>query len=224
MPVDSSIIADTENIDSNTVITKPKPRKRRANSEARHEDKRLLILKTASELFATQGYEATSLDMIAEHVGIHKATLYHYIANKETILYECLQLSFADLDILIEEMKSKEICVFERLKKFTTQLAIAQNNIFGRCLVLVGARPLENSGSSEQIKSFQRKLHLTVRGLIEEGIQDGKISEGSSPSMFSAMLFGSLNWVPRWYKEGRGQTIPEIADTFVNMLIDGIRA
>lgn len=213
----------TENIESNTVFTKPKPRKRRAHSETRHEDKRLLILTTAAELFAIQGYEATSLDMIAEHVGIHKATLYHYIANKETILYECLQLSFADLDTLIEEMKSKEICVFKRLKKFTTQLAIAQNNIFGRCLVLVGARPLENSGASTQIKTFQRKLDLTVRGLIEEGIQDGKINKRCSPSIFSAMLFGSLNWVPRWYKEDRGQTIPEIAEMFIDMLIDGIR-
>lgn len=223
MPNETADLANTQHLDVQPTISKPKPRKRRANSEARHEDKRLLILKTAAELFATQGYEATSLDMIAEHVGIHKATLYHYISNKETILYECLQLSFKDLDLLIEEMKSAETCVFTRLQKFAVQLAIAQNNVFGRCLVLVGARPLENSGASTQIKDFQRRLDLTIRGLIEEGIRDGKI-KACSPSMFAAMLFGSLNWVPRWYKEGKGQTIPEIAEIFMTTLIDGIRA
>lgn len=223
MPTETADLANTQHLEAQPAISKPKTRKRRANSEARHEDKRLLILKTAAELFATQGYEATSLDMIAEHVGIHKATLYHYISNKETILFECLQLSFKDLDILLEEMKSKDTCVFVRLKKFTTELAIAQNSVFGRCLVLVGARPLENSGASSQIKTFQRRLDLTIRGLIEEGVNDGKIKP-IAPSMFAAMLFGSLNWVPRWYKDGHGKTIPQIADTFVDMLIDGIRA
>ncbi len=220
MPTETLDVINTNN--SDTAI-KPKPRKRRANSEARHEDKRLLILKTAAELFASQGYEATSLDLIAEHVGIHKATLYHYISNKETILFECLQLSFKDLDVLIEEMKSTDTCVFVRLKKFTRQLAIAQNNVFGRCLVLVGARPLENSAASAEIKNFQRRLDLTVRNLIEEGIANGKIKP-CAPAMFTAMLFGALNWVPRWYKEDHGHTIPEIADTFIDTLIHGIRA
>lgn len=222
MPNVTSELINLEHSEHERSVLKPKPRKRRANTEARHEDKRLLILKTAAELFATQGYEATSLDMIAEHVGIHKATLYHYITNKETILYECLQLSFKDLDILIEEMKSTEVCVFKRLRKFAIQLAVAQNNVFGRCLVLVGARPLD-IGSGQQIKDFQRRLDLTIRQLIEEGIADGKIKPCSAP-MFSAMLFGALNWVPRWYKEDRGQTIPEIADTFMTTLIDGVRA
>ncbi|MBU3845744.1 MAG: TetR/AcrR family transcriptional regulator [Candidatus Acinetobacter avistercoris] len=200
----------------------PKPRKRRANTEARHEDKRLLILKTAAELFATLGYEATSLDTIAEHVGIHKATLYHYITNKESILYECLQLSFKDLDLVVEEMKNKEICVFDRMKKFAVELALAQNNVFGRCLVLVGARPLD-IGSGNEIKAFQRRLDLAVRALLEEGIADGKFKPCSA-GLFSAMLFGSLNWVPRWYQEGHGKTIPEIADFFMTTLIEGIKA
>lgn len=219
----SDVKEDMSDVKDRRSVTKatPKPRKRRANTEARHEDKRLLILETAAELFSTLGYEATSLDTIADQVGIHKATLYHYISSKDSILYECLQLSFKDLDELMQEMESNDICVFERLHKFVRSLAIAQNNVFGRCLVLVGARPLD-IGSSAEIRAFQRKLDLTVRHLIEEGIAEGKIKP-CSPGLFSAMLFGSLNWVPRWYNEDGGQTIPEIADFFITTLIDGIR-
>lgn len=220
---------DTKQIEARKDASNPgvlaknrQPRKRRPSTDARHEDKRLLILMTAAELFSTLGYEATSLDLIAEHVGIHKATLYHYIANKESILYDCLQLSFKDLDEIIEEMKDKDICVFVRLRKFARLLAVAQNNVFGRCLVLVGARPLD-IGSGEQIKSFQRRLDLTVRELIKEGIADGKIKP-CSPGIFSAMLFGALNWVPRWYKEDHQLNVSEIADAFMDTFIDGIRA
>lgn len=213
----------TKDLNGNGLLAKTRqPRKRRPSTDARHEDKRLLILTTAAELFATLGYEATSLDLIAEHVGIHKATLYHYISNKESILYECLQLSFKDLDIIIEEMKDTNICVFDRLRKFARLLAVAQNSVFGRCLVLVGARPLD-IGSGNKIKAFQRRLDLTVRALIEEGIANGKIKP-CSPGMFSAMLFGALNWVPRWYKDDNGMQVSEIADLFMDTFIDGIKA
>ena len=202
--------------------TKKAPRKRKSNVEARHEDKKLLILTTAAELFATHGYEVTSLDQIAEHVGIHKATLYHYISNKESILYECLQLSFKDLNSIINEMKDTNICVFERLRKFAISLAIAQNNIFGRCLSIVGPRPLGKE-SSEEIKNFQDNLDHIVRNLIKEGIADGKIKP-CAPGVFSAMLFGAFTWVPRWYKEGGELNLEQIANLYVDILIDGIRA
>ncbi|TCB50056.1 TetR/AcrR family transcriptional regulator [Acinetobacter sp. ANC 4779] len=213
----------TKELSAGGLVAKTRqPRKRRPSTDARHEDKRLLILTTAAELFSTLGYEATSLDLIAEHVGIHKATLYHYISNKESILFECLQLSFKDLDLLIAEMNNKEMCVFDRLIKFSSSLAMAQNNVFGRCMLLVGARPLDVY-SSDEIRKFQRRLDLTVRALIEEGIADGKIKP-CSPRIISSMLFGALNWVPRWYKEDSKITISEITDTFMNTMINGLKA
>ena len=36
------------------------------------------------------------------------------------------------------------------------------------------------------------------------------------------MLFGALNWVPRWYKESGKFSVTEVADSFVDMLANGI--
>lgn len=44
------------------------------------------ILDAALELFSTNGYEATSMLMIADAVGIRKASLYSHFAGKEEIL------------------------------------------------------------------------------------------------------------------------------------------
>jgi AcrR family transcriptional regulator len=200
----------------------PRPRAAaaRRNGGAKHEDKRTAILRTAAQLFAERGYEATSLDNIAERLGMHKATLYHYVPNKERILYECLVHSFGDLDEVIEATKDRQVPVLERLRGFVRSLAVAQNNDFGRCLVLVGARPLAEGA---EIRQFQRRLDATVRGLITEGIADGTIKP-CNPSMFTALLFGALNWVPRWHSEEGKLTIPQVADTFMDMVIDGIAA
>ncbi|MEZ5659187.1 MAG: TetR/AcrR family transcriptional regulator [Burkholderiaceae bacterium] len=187
---------------------------------AGHDDRRTAILKTAAELFAENGYEATSLDAIAERMGMHKATLYHYVKSKDSILYECLIASFADLDAVIEMTRDREIPVIERLRRFARSLAGAQNNVFGRCLVLVGERPLE-LGAGGDIRRFQRRLDKAVRDLVLEGAKEGSL-RSLDPGLVSAMLFGALNGVPRWF-DPKGRLSPEeIADAFIDMLAGGI--
>lgn len=44
-----------------------------------------LILDTARELFATQGYEASSIDMIAAAAGLTKGACYHHFASKREL-------------------------------------------------------------------------------------------------------------------------------------------
>lgn len=197
------------------------PRQRRAPG-VRHEDKRTAILRTAAQLFAAHGYEATSLDAIADQLGMHKATLYHYVESKESILFQCLVKSFGDLDTVIKSMEDRSVPVLERLRQFCQSLAQAQNSDFGRCLVLVGSRPLDLVPDGE-IRRFQKRLDTTVRALVTEGIADGSIRP-CQPSMVSAMLFGSLNWVPRWFSEQGKLSLREVVDSFMDMLTQGIAA
>lgn len=196
------------------------PKRRVRAAAGRHEDKRTAILRTAAQLFAQNGYESTSLDHIADVLGMHKATLYHYVDNKESILYLCLLQSFGDLEDVIGNMGDRTIPVLERLRHFVHRLAIAQNSDFGRCLVLVGLRPLEASPGGE-IRKFQRRLDATVRALITEGIAEG-VFVSCNPSLFSALLFGALNWVPRWYDQRGRLSIDEVVDAFMDVLIHGI--
>jgi AcrR family transcriptional regulator len=158
--------------------------------------------------------------MIADQLGMHKATLYHYVDNKESILYQCLVKSFGDLDDVMKSMEDRSIPVLQRLRLFVRSLAVAQNNDFGRCLILVGSRPLDMTPDGK-IREFQRRLDVTVRTLITEGIADGSIRP-CHPPLFCALLFGALNWVPRWYSDTGKFSIQEVADRFMDMLTNGI--
>jgi AcrR family transcriptional regulator len=187
---------------------------------AKHEDRKVAILRTAAQLFAQHGYEATSLDMVAEQLGMHKATLYHYIRSKDDVLYACVLKSFEDLDTVIEKMHDRSVPVLYRLREFALRLAHAQNNDFGRCLALVGLRPLQLAPDSD-LRKFQRRLDTTVRDLVNEGIASGHIKP-CNPGLVSAMLFGTLNWVPQWYRAGGKLSVDDIATAFMGMLVDGI--
>ena len=65
------------------------PRTKEKNSAIRAE-KRQLIMDSAMQLFAEQGYEHTSIDSIARHAGISKGLLYAYFKSKDDLLYHIL--------------------------------------------------------------------------------------------------------------------------------------
>jgi AcrR family transcriptional regulator len=196
------------------------PRRKSKVVSAKHDDKRSAILLSAAKLFASNGYEATSLDMIAEQMGLHKATLYHYFPSKEQVLYQCLVKSFGDLEDVLLRMEDRRIAVLQRLREFVLRLALAQNNDYGRCLVLVGSHPLELM-PDDGIRQFQRRLDQAVRSLIKEGIKDGSVRD-CHPGLFSALLFGGLNWVPRWHRHDGPLSVEQVADAFVDILVNGV--
>jgi len=60
-------------------------------SEPQRSDKKDAVLLAGARLFTRKGFYGTSLDDIAQSLGVTKPTLYYYIANKEEILIECVE-------------------------------------------------------------------------------------------------------------------------------------
>lgn len=58
------------------------------------QDKRKIILESALELFAENGYHATSVSQIAQRAGISKGLAYNYFESKKDILDEIIRSDF----------------------------------------------------------------------------------------------------------------------------------
>ena len=59
-----------------------KPRGQYAKGAERREQ----IVQTATDVFATEGFERTALKRVAELVGVKEATLFHYFSGKQELL------------------------------------------------------------------------------------------------------------------------------------------
>lgn len=60
------------------------------------EEKRANILLSASQLFLTQGFSSTSMDMVAAKAGVSKQTVYSHFSNKDALFtavidFKCVQ-------------------------------------------------------------------------------------------------------------------------------------
>ncbi|WP_306630011.1 TetR/AcrR family transcriptional regulator [Arthrobacter sp. B1I2] len=53
---------------------------------AKGAERRSQIIQTATDVFATEGFEGTALKRVAELVGVKEATLFHYFRGKQELL------------------------------------------------------------------------------------------------------------------------------------------
>jgi AcrR family transcriptional regulator len=55
------------------------------------------MVAVAEEIFADRGYQAASMDEIAEHVGVSKPMIYEYFGSKEGLFVACIRQARAEL-------------------------------------------------------------------------------------------------------------------------------
>ena len=67
------------------------------------EQTRQQILATAQRLFTERGYDATSLQLIADEMGLTKAAVYYHFRAKDDMLRAVLQPGLERLKVLVQE-------------------------------------------------------------------------------------------------------------------------
>ncbi|KNC19796.1 TetR family transcriptional regulator [Arthrobacter sp. RIT-PI-e] len=72
---------------------------------AKGEERRREILRTAAEVFATEGFEGAALKHVAELVGIREATLFHYFSTKQ----ELQQAVLAERDLRVRQDLDQDV-------------------------------------------------------------------------------------------------------------------
>ena len=108
--------------------------------------KRDMLIEKAAYFFRTQGFHGTSMQEIADSLGVNKASLYHHIIDKENlglVTLQALHRFFQDkiFSLAYDEKKSPA----ERLSKMTEELEHYFLNSEGGCLMANFALELGNS-------------------------------------------------------------------------------
>jgi AcrR family transcriptional regulator len=70
---------------------------------------RTRVIEAALALFAEHGVNGTSLQMIADHLGVSKASVYYQFHSKDDIVLAVIRPVFADLDQLATDIEAEEM-------------------------------------------------------------------------------------------------------------------
>ena len=180
------------------------------------------LLAVAAELFARQGYRATTLDDIAGELGLKKASLYHYISSKEDLLCEIYQRIFDRVEAAVAASAAPGPAVDERLRRMIhahVHVVAAERDM----LAVVFQEEAELPPEAQAAIRHRKRAHEALfERVIAEGQRQGVIRPGSVRLMVLALL-GMCNWVYKWYRPEKF-SIEEIAAEFARTLESGVRA
>lgn len=191
--------------------------------ETRRINKRELILEQALELFSERGYRETSLQDIADHLGVTRQAFYYYFDSKEDILWSLIeklgnQLLERVLPLITEDGNPRQELFAIMLEH--TQTLIKNAAAF---TVYFAEREMVDDTRSQKLKEGEDEYVHLIAGIIRRG-QMQKEFRSDDPVVLTLLALGTSNSILRWYKP-RGKVKEEAFCRLVaEMALNGITA
>jgi AcrR family transcriptional regulator len=181
------------------------------------------ILDAATRVFQERGYDAATIQMIADEVGILKGSLYYYIDTKEDLLYKIVEEVHRGLFETMQEA-TREGDPLARIEAFIEgHVRFIADNLPAIWVFLHDFRALDEE-RREEIVAARDTYDTRLRDLLAEGQAAGVIRQDLDLDLTVLAMFGMINWMYEWYRPGGRKTSDEIGRAFASLLFDGIRA
>lgn len=179
------------------------------------------VLRIAVEAFTDHGYDATSMGMLAERLGISKSAIYHHVPSKVEILRLALDEALIPLEAVFDSPEANTGQAVDRLVHVLRRTVA----------VLFAERPyvtllLRLRGNSEvELAALQRRrgLDRRVAELVEAAQAEGSLRSDLQPGPVARFLFGTVNSLTEWFRPEGSFTEEDAERTILTMLLDGLR-
>jgi AcrR family transcriptional regulator len=200
-------------------IPQPAPSAPSPHVAEKRQRRRAEILHAALRAFREKGFHATTLDDIAEHLGLRKTALYHYFPDKEAILWECHQESLTELERIIEGTRAFDTATEKLAFVIREHVRVMTDTLEGSPLAFeVSAFAPERQ---QTIIAARDAYERAVRRIIARGIEDGEFRAVDVKIAVFAIL-GSINWIARWYNPEGSLRAAELGAQFADHLVGGL--
>lgn len=185
------------------------------------EDRLLLIYQAAARKIHEKGYDATSLQDIAEAVGVTKGGLYHYIDGKKSLLFKIMSYR---LDLLENRVMAPSAMLPDAEQQLRSVITLNTRLIIDNGMEMTILLDESNGLTKEHLREVAaRRLdyYQFVRGIIERLKTEGKLHD-LDVTIATQNLIGQLHWLARWYQPG-GRIKPEqVVEEFTRAALAGL--
>ncbi|WP_313135404.1 TetR/AcrR family transcriptional regulator [Paracoccus jeotgali] len=181
------------------------------------------LLRSAAAVIAEQGMDKASMALIADHAGVSKALLYHYYPGKDALIFAIIETHLLEVEEAVQAADDPSLADPERLRKLVGALLEAYRGADNEHIVQLNAKRALTAEQRQALFQIERRLVRMFSAVIERinpQLQDGK------PLLMpvTMSLFGMMNWVYMWFKEGGPLTREDYADIATTLILEGVKA
>ena len=177
------------------------------------------VLDAAVRVFHAQGYDATSIQDIADEVGILKGSIYYYITSKEDVLFEILdEVHRAAWGAVVEAMEMDGDAL-QKIHAFVTTLAQFNAEHLERMGILLhDFRSLSETRRKEIVRERDQYDRI-LRRLITQGQEEGVVCPDIDPKLAALAAMGMINTIYQWYTPNGGFRAQYVGSFYADLFI-----
>lgn len=160
------------------------------------------LLDRATEIFAAKGYESTSLQDIADAVGISRSALYHYVSSKEELLGMLVEQVSGQLAEVLRELSAREdLSAHDKLTNVVGLLVRQRAEHPDQFRILDRSEAVLPEPAGSHHLEAKRTVVRELVSMIAEGTRRGEFRRVDARTAALALL-GMCNWVAWWFRPG----------------------
>ncbi|MEU6869244.1 TetR/AcrR family transcriptional regulator [Streptomyces sp. NPDC046751] len=186
-------------------------------------ERRRELLATAAEVFAAQGYNATTVRKIADSAGMLAGSLYYHFDSKESMIDEILSTFLGELwegydAVLAAGLAPRQTIEalvtesFREIDRHRAAVAIYQKE----------ARHLAAQPRFQYLVDSQQKFEKAWLSTLERGVADHSFRADLDIRLTYRFVRDTVWVAASWYRPGGQHGPEEIARQYLSMVLDGI--
>ena len=180
------------------------------------------ILAHASELFARQGYHATSMNQVAEAAGLSKATLYHYYAHKDALLAHIADDHVSLLQKRVAEVRALPLAPEPMFRELVRRIVVEYADAQHAHRVLTEDVKFLQAPDRQRVLDKERAVVAGFAAVV--GAVRPELAQAALAKPMTMLLFGMINWMFTWMKPGGALGHAELAPMVADLFLGGLPA
>jgi len=175
----------------------------------------------AAMLFRQNGYLNTPLTKIAKELNIKKASLYYYISDKETLLFNILNRTMDTMLERVGNLPMQNLDPDQKLGQVINAHIVSASRYLNEFSVLLHDTKHLRPDFRKIILSKRKQYEDIFLQIINEGVTE-KAFVRQDAKILVFMILGSCNWLYQWFSLEGTKTPEQIARIFSEVFLNGL--
>jgi AcrR family transcriptional regulator len=179
------------------------------------------LLETATRLFREKGYHNTSMQDLADALGLQKGSLYYYIESKEELLRRLLKRATTFLALQADEIYAADFPPTQKLVWALENYATTMMENLD--LVAVYLQEYRNLPPRrlEEALAVRKHYEQGLMQILQDGIANGDFRPVDVKMAVFGIL-GMLNWTHQWFSPEGPLSSEQVAAILSDLALYGL--
>jgi AcrR family transcriptional regulator len=182
------------------------------------------MARAAARLFSERGYHGTSMQHLADALGLQRGSLYAHIGSKQELLFDVVD---EGADRFLErgaEAVEMQAPAGARLRSLLVgHIETAIEHLDSATVFLNEWRYLP-ADLRALVQSKRDRYENMVRRIVSDGIAAGDFRADTDVGFAARLVLSAGNWTYTWYRQEGDLGPQEIGERFAELLIRGLEA